>query len=85
METVSAVKKYIDSEIAKNETRSKARNDKFITTLLENEGNFGRCKKEGSGRKTILRFLNGGSKTGLWKQWMIQDALFLFPPGRHAF
>ena len=37
---------------------------------------FGQAKgKQGIGACFILKFLNNGKKEGIWKQWMIQEAL----------
>ena len=69
-QTVEQVKKFLDAELSKYKTWREARINKFINTLFANDGNFGRCKKNGVGQTTILKFLG---KT--WKQSEIQFAL----------
>ena len=56
-------KKFLDGELVKYKIWKDARNDKFITTLFGNAGNFERTKQAGVGRSTILKFLGGN-----WKQ-----------------
>ena len=73
-ETVYAVKDYLDKELAKVNELKYA--DKFIKVLFKGvKGDFKKCKENGVGRIPILKFLNGGKKKGVWKQYMIQDAL----------
>lgn len=70
-ETVYAVKKYLDGELAKYETWEKLGHvNKSINMLFDSNSQFQNCKKNGVGQTTILKFLGGN-----FKQWMIQEAL----------
>jgi hypothetical protein len=71
-ETVLAVKKFLDEELAKCETWEGFSSDKNIRTILviDSEPAFRKLKGAGIGRDTILKFLGGN-----WKQWMVQEAL----------
>ncbi len=69
-ETVFAAKKFIDSELAKYETREAIPANSFISQIASDAYSFANLKKQGAGQTTILAFLGGN-----WKQWMIQEAL----------
>ncbi len=69
---VEKAKKFLDAELTKYESWKDVRSDNFFTTVFINAGNFGRAKKEGAGRKTILAYLG---KPWAKKDWMIQAAL----------
>jgi len=77
-ETVYAVKDYLDKELAKYKTWEDIKKSKsHLINLLDvkRPQEYAPLKKNGVGQTTILKFLNGGKKKGVWKQYMIQDAL----------
>jgi ParB-like chromosome segregation protein Spo0J len=67
-QTVISVKKFLDAELAKYDKWEGS--DKFVLSLFSEKGGFQLAKKEGVGRRTILKFLGGN-----WKSGMIQAAL----------
>lgn len=79
LETVGAVKEYIENELGKYEswedfTTNKNISRKFIDQVIENskypERTFQTIKGKGLGQELILDFLGKP-----WKQWQIQNAL----------
>jgi len=73
IETVRAVKEFLDGELAKCNNYEEFRSDKCIRPNfpeVDSEPAFRSIKAKGVGRDTILKFL--GSP---WKQWMVQEAL----------
>ncbi len=66
-ETVLAVKRFLDAELAKYDTLCQF--NKSIK-LIETKSQFDKLKKTGVGQTTILKFLGKN-----WKQWMVQEAL----------
>ena len=71
-QTVDAVKKFLDTELAKYKTvKQLLTANKSISGLFSKDPNrYGQQRKEGVGQTTILKFLGGN-----WKQWQIQEAL----------
>jgi len=70
LETVKAIRDFLNSELAKCETWEEATSNKSIRGLFETQRSFETTKGSGVGQTTILKFLGTG-----WKQWMIQDSL----------
>jgi ParB/RepB/Spo0J family partition protein len=70
IETVQAVKNYLDNELTKYENIKEM--PSHIMNLLDGtrQEDLSRLKSKGVGQTTILKFLGKG-----WKQWKIQHAL----------
>lgn len=62
-QTILTAKEFLDAELSKYETWEDFRNGGIATTLFQNAGSFSRTKKDGVGRKTLVKFL-GGNWTG---------------------
>ena len=69
LETVKAVRDYLDAELAKYDRLSDAPVS-LMNLLSSNEHTFQDIKAKGVGQTTILKFLGRN-----WKQHAIQDAL----------
>jgi len=71
-ETIGAVKKYLDGELAKYDTwEDFSVNNSINTKLFTSNREYQNCKKHnGVGQTVITNFLGPP-----WKQWMVQDAL----------
>jgi len=66
------VKEFLDGELAKYNNWEECRNEEIFSTLFANAGNFGKCKKDGVGRASILKFLKGAIN-----EYRIESALDL--------
>lgn len=81
IETVQAVKNYLDAELAKYESWEEAKKSHLMNLLDgSRQEDFERLKTKGVGQTTILKFLGKG-----WKQWKIQHALEVINSAEIAF